>query len=138
MTELDQLIMKALQSEGNQDDVNKVYLTLLKTELFVPVKKVAGTEEEPFYPLFTQVNNQFFMAAFSTLERLMAWAGEHYADMDYVSLLGREVISGINENVFLCLDIGTPTYKEFSPDEVKRLKMVVARIEQLMGDQPTA
>jgi hypothetical protein len=132
MQELDQLIQIAVQTEGKQEDVNKVYLTLLKTSLWVPVQKDALTsEEEPFIPLFMKLNDAFFMAAFSSLERLMEWAGDQYSQMDYVELPGREVISGIKEDVYLCLNLNTPFYKEFSPDEIKRLKMVVARIKQL-------
>jgi len=135
MTELDQLIEAAFKSEGKQEEVNKVYLSLLKTTLFVPVKKIAKDEqpdEEPFHPLFAKMDDQFFMVVFDSLERLMTWAGDHYSTMDYVELMGREVVAGINENVYLCLNLETPFYKEFSPDEVKRLKTVVARIDQLM------
>jgi hypothetical protein len=71
------------------------------------------------------------MAAFDTLERLMHWAGDGFEQIDYVTLLGRDVIAGINEQVFLCLNIGTEHYKEFSPDEIKRLKTIVMRIDQM-------
>lgn len=134
MIELDQLIMNAYQSEGKQEDVNKVYLTLLKTPLFVPVKKRTQeetSEEEPFTPLFAKVEDNYFMAVFSTLERLIDWAGDQYPQIDFVELSGRDVIAGINEDVYLCLNSATTFYKEFSPDEVKRLKMVVSRIDQL-------
>ncbi len=40
MTELDQLISTAYANEGKQEDVNKVYLTLLRSNLFVPVKSL--------------------------------------------------------------------------------------------------
>jgi len=135
MTELDQLIEAAFKSEGQQETVNKVYLSLLKTDLFVPIKKTTEdnvSAEEPFIPLFAKVDDKLFMVVFDTLERLTAWAGNDYEKMDYVELMGREVVTGINENVYLCLNLGTPFYKEFSPDEVQRLKMVVGRIEQLM------
>ncbi len=132
MTELDQAITTAFASQGKQEDVNKVYLILLRTPLFIPVQKeqVPG-DEEPFHPLFTKVNEQFFMLAFDTLERLTAWAGDQFERISYVELSGRDLVVGINETVYLCLNYGTEFYKEFSPDEVKRLKMVVARIDQL-------
>jgi hypothetical protein len=135
MTELDQLIESAIKSEGKQEDVNKVYLLLLKSRLFVPVKKLteaAASEEEPFSPLFAKIEDQFFMAVFDTDERLVAWAGDKYLEIDTVELSGRDVIAGINENVYLCLNVGTKFYKEFSPDEIKRLKMVVTKIDQLI------
>lgn len=139
MTELDQMIAAAFASEGKQEDVNKVYLVLLRTPLFVPVKKNDPSmnhvnEDEPFSPLFAKVEDNYFMLAFDAVERLTTWAGENLDQIDYVELSGKEVVAGINENVFLCLNPGTEFYKEFSPDEVKKLKMVVSRIEQLKAN----
>lgn len=136
MTELDQVIAAAHTSQGKQEDVNKVYLVLLRTSFFVPVKKTDPglnhiDEQEPFSPLFAKIDGNYFLLAFDTLERLNTWAGEHQDEIDYVEMLGQELVAGINEEVFLCINIGTEFYKEFSPDEVKRLKMVVSRIEQL-------
>lgn len=134
MTELDQVIAAAFASEGQQEDVNKVYLTLLRTGLFVPVKQGEPTsEEEPFSPLFAKIEDNYFMIAFDTLERLMGWVGDQKDSVGYVEISGRDVIAGISEQVYLCLNTGTEFYKEFSPDEVKRLKMIVARIDQMKG-----
>jgi len=132
MTELDQLVFAAFASEGKQEDVNKVYLALLRTALLVPVKKEQSVDpEEPFSPLFAKVDDHYFMLAFDTKERLMAWVGDQEEHVGYVEISGREVIAGISEQVFLCLNMGTEFYKEFSPDEVKRLKMIVSRIDQM-------
>jgi hypothetical protein len=134
MTELDQLIQTAFASEGKQDDVNKVYLALLRASLFLPVEKISSPaldNEEPFKPLFAQMDEKYFMLAFDTLERLTAWAGDQFDLIDYVEIAGKELIAGMNEQVFLCFNVGTPFYKEFSPDEVKQLKKIVARIDQL-------
>ena len=132
MTELDSTMAAAFASCGKQEDVNKVYLTLLRTTLFVPVKKEkSSNEEEPFEPLFAKIDGQFFILAFDTVERLTAWAGDQLSNIAYVEIIGRDVIAGINEQVYLGLNHGTEFYKEFMPDEVKRLKMIVARIDQL-------
>lgn len=135
-TELDRVIAAAFASQGKQEDVNKVYLTLLRSSLFIPVKKRDPAmshvdEQEPFSPLFAKINENYFLLAFDTLERLTNWAGEHMDQIDYVELSGQDMIFGINENVYLGLNIGTPFYKEFSPDEIKQLKKIVARIQQL-------
>lgn len=141
MTELDQAIANAFASEGKQDEVNKVYLTLLRTPLYVPVEKMlpqqSGTtaDDEPFKPLFAKVDGNYFLLAFDSIERLSAWAADEMTNIGYVELLGRDVIAGINEQVYFCLNLGTEFYKEFSPEEVQRLKMVVSRIEQLRGAQ---
>lgn len=136
MNELDQAISKAFASEGKQEDVNKVYIILLRTALFIPVKKKDPElkpirEEEPFSPLFTKINDNYFMIAFNRLDRLHAWAGEHFTEMSYVELSGRDLILGINEQSYLSLNLETPYHKEFSPDEVKRLKIIVSKIDRL-------
>ncbi|MES2217445.1 MAG: SseB family protein [Pseudomonadota bacterium] len=133
MTELDKVIQTAYATTGRQEDVNKVYLALLRSLLFVPVEKnsVIVNEEEPFRPLFANIEGNYFMLVFDSNERLAEWAGEHYDAMQYVEISGRDVISGVGEQVFVGLNAGTEFYKEFSPDEVKRLKTIVARIDQL-------
>jgi hypothetical protein len=132
MTELDQKIADAFKSEGNQENVNQVYLTLLRTMLFMPVQKEKNVmDDEPFRPLFAKVDENYFLLTFDTSERLMSWAGKELNKMAYVELSGRDMIAGMNENVYLCLNIGTEFYKEFSPDEIKRIKLIVSKIDQL-------
>ena len=138
MTELDTLIAAAYASEGKQDDVNKVYLTFLRSPLLIPVEKVAAdqvpaadSEEEPFKPLFAKVEGNFFMLVFDTVERLRAWAGDQLDLIDYVEISGRDIIAGLSDQVYLGLNLGEKYYKEFSPDEVIQLKKIVARIDQL-------
>lgn len=132
MTELDHLIAAAFASEGKQEDVNKVYLALLHTRLVVPVKKGPPQDEgEPFTPLFAKIDEKYFLLAFDTVERLSHWAGDHLGEISYVELLGRDFIAGMSDQIYFCLNLGTDYYKEFSPDEVKRLKMVIARIDQI-------
>lgn len=135
MTELDQLIQAAFKSVGKQEEANQFYLALLKTQLYVPVKKNEQkiiSEEEPFIPLFAKIEDHYFMVIFDTHDRLVNWAGDHYNEMDYVTLSGKEIITGINDGVYLSLNPETECYKEFAPDEVKRLKQIVLRIDQLM------
>lgn len=132
MTELDQAIQEAFLQQGKQDAVNKVHLLFLKTSLYLPVKKETPVElEEPFAPLFVKEGDSYFMPLFDTLDRLVAWAGDHFDQMNYVEIMGADCVRGVNEKVYLCLNYGTDFYKEFSPDEVKYLKKVVARIDQL-------
>jgi hypothetical protein len=132
MTDLDKAISAAFASEGKQDDVNKVYLLLLRTVLFVPVSKdKKPNTDELFEPLFTKIDERYYMLAFDTAERLSDWAGEHMDAMAYVELSGQDLIKGINDQACFSLNVGTPFYKEFLPDEIKRLKTIVSRIEQM-------
>lgn len=136
MTELDQAIAAAFASEGKPTDSNKVYLIFLRTSLFVPVKKTDPTlnhidEQEPFSPLFAKVDDNYFMLAFDTLDRLTTWAGDQLDQIDYVEISGQDVISGISDQAFLSVNIGTTYHKEFSPAEIKHLKTVISKINQL-------
>jgi hypothetical protein len=132
MTELDRVIAIAFASEGKQEDVNKVYLTLLNTQLIVPVKKgPSRNEEEPFAPLFAKLDEKYFLIAFDNVERLSAWAGNHLNEISYVELSGRDFIAGMSDQVYFCLNLGTDYYKEFSPGEVQQLKKIVMRVDQL-------
>jgi hypothetical protein len=143
MTELDQVIAAAFGSEGKQDDVNKVYLTLLRSPLVIPVEKIpedkaiAATEEldEPFKPLFAKFDEKYFMLAFDQVERLTEWADDQIEMIDFVEITGHDLVAGINEGVYLCLNVGTEYYKEFSPEEILQLKKVVSRIEQMKSAQ---
>lgn len=131
-TELDQAIERAFATEGKQEDVNKVYLALLRANLFVPTSKEKSTDpEEPFQPLFAEFEGNYFLPAFDTVERLITWAGEEFGNIEYVELPGIHLITGMSDEVFLCLNLGCPFYKEFLPDEVKQLKKIAARINQL-------
>jgi hypothetical protein len=133
MTELDQVIANAFASTGKQEDVNKVYLALIKATLFLPVQKDYQIEnpDEPFKPLFARIDDQHFMLVFDTIDRLTAWAGDQLEQINYIEISGRDVIAGIQDQVYLCVNYGTDYYKEFSPDEVQRLKMIVSRIDQM-------
>jgi hypothetical protein len=138
MLELDLLVAAAFNSQGQTAEVNKVYLTLLRSLLFIPVQKEESPPPgaEPFSPLFAKVDGNYFILAFDTFNRLTAWASDQWDNMGYVKLSGRDLIVGMNEQVYLCLNLGTDYYKEFSPDEIQRLKMLAARIDQLTGGSP--
>lgn len=132
MTELDKTIAQAFASEGKQDDVNKVYLLFLQSLLYLPVKQEkSNNQDEPFSPLFSFIEGQYYLSVFDTISRLQHWAGELIDQIDYVEISGHDLINGMHEEAFLCLNLGTPYYKEFHPDEVKRLKMITSRIQQM-------
>ncbi|HSW94101.1 MAG TPA: SseB family protein [Gammaproteobacteria bacterium] len=136
MTELDQAISKAYQSGGTQQDASQVYLILLRSTLFLPVKKEmpdTAKKDEPFYPLYAVIEGNCFMLAFDTLDRLTHWAKDEMARIDYVEITGRDLVAGMNEKIFLVLNIESECRKEFSPDEVMHLKKLVAKIDQLKG-----
>lgn len=141
MTELDQLIQAVYQSGGGLADVNKFYATLLRSRLYMPIEPDTENNtkdpDEPYSPLFIQYESQFFTLAFDTLARLQEWAGDLVNDIGYVDILGRELIRNLGEQVYLVLNFGSPSYKEFSPEEIKHLKSIVAKLDSFAAKGQT-
>ena len=130
MSELDQVISKAYENEGEQEFSNKVYATFFRSELFMPIYS-QDNKEEPFVPLTLEEEGNYFIPIFDSLLRLEEWIGEEYPDLEYAEIMGNDVIRGIGvEKVYLSLNPGTEFYKEFSPEELVRLKMMLAKIDK--------
>jgi hypothetical protein len=128
MTELDEKLQQAYQHNSDQDKINKVYTTFFRTNLYMPITRLID-QEEPFVPYYVVEDEQYFVPVFDTAERLQDWAEADLSNVDFVQLSGMEVLRGVGEAVFLCLNVGTKYYKEFSPEEVARLKLMIAKID---------
>ncbi len=127
MTELDTKIAVAYASLGEQEKVNRVYTAFFRSDLWMPINKLEGAEE-PFIPLYFVEADHYFIPVFDTYERFLNWSTE-VAIIDFVELTGLELLRGVGGSVYLCLNIGTEYYKEFSPDEINRLKVMVAKLD---------
>lgn len=151
MTELDDIFEKAYQLQEDAAITSKAYVTLFRTELFVPTHKVdpvtnealpekmihakdldlvTGQDVQPL-PLFIEHENSYFMLAFDTIPRLHTWAGEHIHDINVMCITGRELIMSLLDNVHLCVNFQTEYYKEFPPEEIKQMKKMIERIKQM-------
>lgn len=131
---LDILLDKAFEAAGSADTVNKFYVTLLRTNLYMPVTlhpEKLDSADEPFTPLYIKHDEYFFIPIFDSLERLQCWAAEQQEKIDHVEITGEAVIRGLGSKAYLCLNIGTPYYKEFSPEEIARLKLTIAKMDKL-------
>ena len=139
MSTLDELLKNAYDAEGTIDTVNKFYVTLFRTNLFMPVKinQTNSSEKEPFTPLHIQQDEHFFVPVFDSLERLQCWAGEHQEKIDHVEITGEAALRGLGSKAYLCLNVGTPFYKEFSPEEIARLKITIAKMDKLRNSKNT-
>lgn len=132
LTPLDQAIANAYANSGDREMANRAWLELLRTNLFLPVNPAPPAEsEEAFHPLYAVINEQCFLAAFDTLARFETWAEGHSDKIQHVVLSGRDLIAGMGDAVYLALNPGLAYYKEFSPDEVKHLKKIIAKVDQL-------
>ena len=132
MTIIDQLVEKAYGSQGKPEDASRVYEALIKASLFVPCKKMTEEEKvtaqeagEPFIPLYTEHNNQYFLLTFDTKTKLDEWAGEMRNEIDQFEILGGNLIKALGNQVHLCLNFGSKHYKEFPPEEIKKLKSIL-------------
>ena len=131
MTDLDKAIALAYEHEGESEYANKVYALFFRSMLFMPVETF-DDPDEPFTPWIFEWKDQFFIPVFSTLPELETWAEEQEMELEYVSISGADLVRGVaTEQVYLCLNPDTDHYKEFAPDEVERLKAMLAKIEQL-------
>jgi hypothetical protein len=136
MTELDNLLSFAYTNAEDMALVNKFYSAFLRSTLFVPVHKLSDEEQqhiedlgESFLPLIMHVDNDPFMLTFDTYERLKNWAEGYQEEIAYVQYTGRNIVQGLGATVYLGLNYGSTYYKEFAPDEIQRLKIVVSKTQ---------
>jgi hypothetical protein len=131
MSELDQLIKNSIENDGAQEDTNKFYVTFFRTTLHMPAH-LNDDEVEPFSPLYLQDGDNYFIPLFDSVDRLTQWLSKDDQATDYVEIEGSDVVRCVgNEHVYLCLNPGTEFYKEFSPEELQRLKLMIAKIDKL-------
>lgn len=129
--ELDSLLKTAYELEGSTDAVNKFYVRLFRANLYLPVTLHSEKDDEPFTPLHIKQDDHFFIPVFDSLVRLQDWAAEQHEKIDHVEITGEAVIRGLGRKAYLCLNVGTPFYKEFSPEEIARLKLTLAKMDKL-------
>lgn len=125
MNSLNNAIEKALETEGQSKEANKAYLEFIKANFIIPIEK--GSEEDPCVLFLTEGSNTF-LPVFSDVTYLQSWAAEVSQDIHLLKLSGVDLLKGLGENVFVCLDIGTDTYKEFNPSETARMRSMVLKL----------
>lgn len=131
MNELDELLLKAYENNGEQEYANKFYVTFFRTLFYMPVL-FRDDPVEPFTPDAIIEGDKRFIPVFSTAERLTTWADASLDTIDHVSLLGLDLLKAAGvDNVYIALNPGTSFYKEFAPDEITRLKIMIAKLDKL-------
>ncbi len=126
MNALEQSIQAALESAGESKISNKAYLEFIKANFFIPVEK-DDTQQEPRV-LFMQQGEINFLPVFSSREYLESWAKEIAAQINVLHLTGVDLLKGIEDNVYVCLNIGSEIYKEFIPAEIARMRSMVLKL----------
>ena len=130
MSEFIETIEQAYQEPDNEVIVLKAHRLFLSHMFIMPVRKNANKSDEPI-PLFFTENKQHFLPIFTNDFLFREWAGDNINQMDWLNLLGKDVVLGTGLNTYLCMDIGQNHYKEFDPSEIKRLQQVTLKVEKI-------
>ena len=125
MNALDHAIKEALNSAGNTKEANKAYLEFIKANFIIPVEQDA--EEEQPRVLFLQDNGAIFLPVFTEMSYLDAWASDVAQKINLLKVSGVDLLKGIGDNITVCLNIGSDTYKEFNPSETARMRSMVLK-----------
>ena len=126
MNSLNHAIKEAINASGNTPEANKAYLEFIKANFIIPVEQSADTEEPKV--LFLQDQGKYFLPVFTKMDYLNEWAAEITDSIKLLKLSGVDLLKGIEENVIVCLDIGSETYKEFNPEEIARMRSMVLKL----------
>lgn len=126
MNALNLAVKEALVSAGNSKEANKAYLEFIKANFIIPVEQNSDTAEP--IVLFLQDKDHFFLPVFTGSECLNAWASEISHSINILKLSGVDLLKGIGEQVTVCLNIGSETYKEFNPSEIARMRSMVLKL----------
>ena len=129
---LEQAIENALAKEGEQTLATQAYMQFLKSQLLLPIEHPDNHEDDEPRVLFLETDNHVFLPVFSQLSYMKDWAKEDFAKIGTFQLSGIELLKGLGENVTVALNPGTPSYKEFNPEEIDKLKTMVMKIQSLM------
>jgi hypothetical protein len=125
MNALDLAIKEAFTAIGNTKEANKAYIEFIKANFIIPVER-SSTEEEP-HVLFLQEQNEVFLPVFSEISYLDAWAADIAQEINMLKLSGVDLLKGIGEQVTVCLNIGSDSYKEFNPSEIARMRSLILK-----------
>lgn len=126
---LEQAILEALARQGDDDTATKAYFAFLKARHFLPIEKGSGDDPKV---LFLQDNDKVLLPIFSCQEYMHVWAGEHLSQIDIYELSANELLSGLGEEVTLVFNPGMSSYKEFNPEEILKLKTMIAKMKSLL------
>jgi hypothetical protein len=137
MTDLDRALAESQKDQSKSDGFYNLFLNM---DVFVPThnpvitnqSRMRRTEEgETFSPIVIENENIPFLPIFSTLDRLQSWAKGQ--EITYVQMPAHALLrSSLDPKLHLALNVGTPHFKEFTPDEIDWLCQVFE------GQKPSA
>jgi hypothetical protein len=126
MNSLSTAIEEAIKSQGTSKEANKAYLEFIKANFIIPIEQ-NETEADPKV-LFLQDGANIFLPVFTEISVLNEWATDIKEHISILKLSGVDLLKGLGEDVNVCLDIGSPAYKEFNPAELARMRSMVLKL----------
>ena len=124
MKNIDEVIAEVYQGQAQQKQISDAHLALIKGQFIIPTEKTEGEARV----LFLSEGEQRFLPVFSEDHYYQQWVQEIKDSSDFIKVTGSELFKGLGANVYLCLNIGSPNYKEFCPQEIARLKSIVIKL----------
>ena len=125
MSALELAVHQAFEANGNNKEANKAYIEFIKANFIIPIRSDSAPDAPQV--LFLQEDNHIFLPVFTDMAYLSEWASEISADINILRLTGVDLLKGIGDTVTLCLNIGTPGYKEFNPSEIARMRSITLK-----------
>lgn len=127
MTPLDTAMAAAKEDAKKQ---SLFYDAFLKTRLFVPTLDDTSPdpvprrsqEGETFTPYVVEQNGKMYLPVFDSLERLSSWIQR---EATYICMPAHALVRCIQSDIHLALNVGTPFWKEFVPEEIQWLRETV-------------
>lgn len=126
MNSLEEAVKKAILAQGNREEANKAYLEFIKANFIIPIEKTSESGEPEV--LYLVDNNQYFLPVFTSMDYFKEWALSIEEQIQLLKLSGVDLLKGIGENVYVSLNIGTDSYKEFNPAELARMRSMILKI----------
>ncbi|HHF7349394.1 TPA: SseB family protein [Legionella feeleii] len=126
MNDLELAIKHALDSAGNSKEANKAYLEFIKANFIIPIDKNSAADQPEV--LYIENNGAFLLPVFTNMDYFDHWADEISDAIQLLKLSGVDLLKGIGEQVTVCLNIGSPIYKEFNPAELARMRSMVLKL----------
>ena len=125
MSILESAIAEAYAKEGNSEQANKAYLEFIKANFIIPVEKDSGQKDPEV--LFLVEEQQIYLPVFTDMTYFKPWAEEISEQIELLKLSGVDLLKGIGDEVTVCLNIGSPYYKEFNASELARMRSMVLK-----------
>ena len=126
MNALETAIEQAIASQGELKQANKAYLEFIKANFILPIEKQSASNEPDV--LYFIYKEQVFLPVFSSRVFFDTWAQEVKNDIQLLELTGVNLLKGLGDDVTVCMNIGSPLYKEFNPSELARMRSMVLKL----------